>query len=188
MPSPNKAHKTTGFLQAYSDHLSQYYNNNISLLEIGVQGGDSLLLWKELLPDAQITGLDILPSCKQYEGNGIAVVIGDQTDISLLNSLGSFDIVIDDGGHTMNQQQVAFKTLFPKLNKGGLYVIEDLHTSFWPDFLDSNVKTTDYLKELTDTLHEDANNQRLEGTIMEPNTLGITSIHFYPSICFIYKK
>tara|TARA_Y100000310_G_C19970163_1_gene485095 strand:- start:69 stop:509 length:441 start_codon:yes stop_codon:yes gene_type:complete len=58
---------------------------------------------------------------------------GDQSNIDHLNNFLSlhgdeFDIIIDDGGHSMRQQQISLKILFNAVRSGGFYVIEDLHT------------------------------------------------------------
>ena len=88
---------------------------------------------------------------------------GDQANPSdlekLVNLYGPFDIIIDDGGHTMKQQQFTLGFMFKSLNNGGIYVIEDLATSRWgfandkhKDFQNANneqkITTLDYLKRL----------------------------------------
>jgi hypothetical protein len=95
------------------------------VLEIGIDHGGSLQLWKRYFASAEIVGLDINPLCKAYEEERISVAIGDQTDTALLNSLGEFDVVIDDGSHDPAHQTITFSTLWPKTRK--LYVIEDCH-------------------------------------------------------------
>ena len=168
----------------YKRHFSELADGSLRLLEIGVQDGSSIAYWKSEYPKWDVWGMDIDPHCAGHQ-----IVIGDQTNVSLLESFEPFDIIIDDGGHTMNQQVVSFETLFPKMKSGGVYVIEDLHTSFWPKFFDSEMRFLDYAKSLTETIHNLANDPaRLEGYRLPENPLGIESIHFYPSIIFIHKK
>lgn len=168
----------------YTDHFSDIRNSSLSLLEIGVQDGSSIKYWRTEYPKWDVWGMDIDPRCE-----GDQIIIGDQTNIDILNSFKPFDIIIDDGGHTMNQQIVSFETLFPKLNSGGIYVIEDIHTSFWPKFFDSDVLFIDYVKNLADGIHDIANQEsRLEGRRGSYSKYDISSIHFYPSIIFIHKK
>jgi len=175
--------KFDNYYVAYKEQFKKYETLKLRLLEIGVQSGSSLAYWKENYP-FDVWGADIDPKCAGHQ-----VIIGDQSKVEFLESLPLFNIIIDDGGHTMQQQQITFQTLFPKLPSGGIYVIEDLHTSFWPKFWDISTKTTDYAKDLTDTLHEEANNiTRLEGQRMARNQFGIASVHFYPSLVFIHKK
>lgn len=63
-----------------------------------------------------------------------AVVFGDQRDRKLLQSVvknhGPFDVIVDDGGHSMDMQIISFQELFLSLKSEGLYFMEDLHTSF----------------------------------------------------------
>lgn len=171
----------------YDSHFERIQNQPLSLLEIGVADGGSLFTWQEYFPKAAITGIDNNPVCKQYEEGNIKVFIGDQADAAFLQSVnektGPFDIVIDDGGHMMNQQITSFKTLFPLLKDGGYYVIEDWHTSYWPKYFDGGEKTIDFLKGLIDGL----NFWAMEKTKPEFFSENILSIHFYNAIVFIEK-
>ena len=79
-------------------------------------------------------GIDINKDCKKFENifNNVNIYIGDQENIDFLNGLNidNLDIVIDDGGHQFKQQINSFNTLFTKLNDGGIYLIEDTHSSY----------------------------------------------------------
>lgn len=180
-------HKEPHFLEAYKKHFNGRTPKRI--LEIGVQGGGSLELWRQFFPDAEIVGIDILESCKEHEGDRIQVFIGDQCDVKFLETLGDFDIIIDDGGHYMTQQQVSMNTLLAnQLNEGGLYVIEDLHTSYWEQFLDIRHTTVEVLKEMVDDLHQYADeSSRCEVKRGFKNKYNIKSLCFYPGIVFIEK-
>ena len=63
---------------------------------------------------------------------------GDQTDpvflTELTNREGPFDNIIADGSHVQSHIITSFETLFPLMNRGGIYVIEDTQTSYWPRF------------------------------------------------------
>ena len=83
---------------------------------------------KTVFPNAQIVGFDINPDCKRFEEDRISVVTGDQTDTKLLQSLGGFDVVIDDGSHVREHQSQSFNALWPSTR--GVYVIEDCHGIF----------------------------------------------------------
>ena len=84
---------------------------------------------------------------------------GDQADEKFLRSIIShqkvFDIIIDDGGHTMQQQIIAFKTLLPSIRSGGHYIIEDLLTSYMSalggKYLDPST-TIEFIKRLVDDI------------------------------------
>lgn len=104
------------------------------VLEIGVLDGDSVRLWEAYFPRATIFGIDI-DDTSQYETKRIRTFVADQANREQLSQFidehgSTFDIVIDDGGHTMEQQQVSFGFLFPHVRSKGIYIIEDIHTSF----------------------------------------------------------
>ena len=152
--------KLANYYAEYDFMFAGYKDRPIRLLEIGVQGGGSLYTWKEFFPQAEITGIDIDELCQKYEGENIKIYIGSQEDSIFLKSVedkeGPFDIVIDDGGHTMKQQIVTFNTLFPLLKEGGIYVIEDLHTSYWSEFGGKKGRTYSaigLIKKIIDGMH-----------------------------------
>jgi len=102
-------------------------------------------------------GIDFNPAAAAYEQEGYRVFIGDQADRTFLrkvrDELGSIDVVIDDGGHTMLQQVHSFEELYPVTKR--LYVVEDTHTSYWAQFQDRPAGTfIDYAKDKVDALHE----------------------------------
>ena len=181
------AKKEPHFIEAYIRHISHLKPKRV--LEIGVQGGGSLKIWKDMFPEAEIVGVDIDEGCKRNEEDRIKVIIGDQTDVKFLETLGMFDIIIDDGGHKMTQQQVSLNTLLlNQLNEGGVYVIEDLHTSYWEQFLDIRRTTISVLKDMVDDLHEYAEESGRCGMKTGiKNKYRITSLAFYPGIAFIFK-
>jgi hypothetical protein len=114
------------YFEIYDRHFSRFRGEPIRVLEIGVDHGGSLQLWKQYFGAyAQIVGLDIDPRCKQYEENQIGIKIGNQADVALLKSLGGFDIVIDDGSHRLQDQLASFEALWPSTR--GVYLIEDCH-------------------------------------------------------------
>jgi hypothetical protein len=134
-------HKWHSYFPVYEKHFAQFKTRAISILEIGVQRGGSLRLWREYLgPRARIFGIDVDPECKVHEDDGIKIFIGDQTDTGFLQSVvaetGPLDVIIDDGGHLASQQISSFISLFPHLNYGGVYLVEDLHAGLYPERID----------------------------------------------------
>jgi|TARA_Y100001951_G_C11291463_1_gene272465 hypothetical protein len=131
-----------GYLRHYEDRFEPIRNEVTKVLEIGVETGCSHRMWLEYFPNATIYGIDIFvygvdEFNKLQEGNPnldrSVTFKGDQSntdDLSnFLSQYGSdFDIIIDDGGHTMKQQQTSMRELFSKVKSGGFYVVEDLHT------------------------------------------------------------
>jgi hypothetical protein len=92
-------------------------------------------MWEEFFPNANIIGADRY-NCKHLDNERIKTYVADQNNAGDISNIpGNFDLIIDDGGHHMHHQQISFDILFKnKLNNGGLYVIEDLHTSDWTNF------------------------------------------------------
>jgi hypothetical protein len=186
------------YTDRYSLYLEQYRDIEFNLLEIGVFDGASVKMWKEYFPKANIVALDIDPRCKQYEEDRIDIHIGDQTDVKFLqdvfNKYGHFEVILDDGGHSWKQQIISFETLFPLLTPGGLYFVEDMHTSYvsrsvWDDYY---ITGMNYFKNLTDSInlngksfcgYKEINNQPLD--YYEKN---VDYIHFYKSVLAISKK
>lgn len=117
------------YFEIYDRHFDRYRNQAIRVLEIGIDHGGSLQLWKKYFgPWAQIVGLDIDPRCAEYVEDQVQVHIGNQSDVGLLRSLGEFDIVIDDGSHRVQDQSASFEVLWPKTKS--VYLIEDCHAGY----------------------------------------------------------
>ncbi|MGH6912055.1 MAG: class I SAM-dependent methyltransferase, partial [Phenylobacterium sp.] len=109
------------------------------MLEIGVSQGGSLGMWRSYFgPEATIFGVDVDPACAERFDPPNQVRIGSQDDPAFLRSvvseMGGLDIVLDDGSHVAPHQETSFRTLFPLLATGGLYIIEDTHTAYWPTY------------------------------------------------------
>jgi len=127
--------KSGHYLEIYDKYFERFRGTDVHIMEIGVADGGSLQMWKSYFgPRAKVYGVDINPYCKQVEERQIEVYIGDQTDKtfikSLIDDVPQIDILIDDGGHKMDQQIDTFKVMFPHISENGIYVCEDLHTSY----------------------------------------------------------
>ena len=129
------------YVEIYEPLFAPLRHSTRRILEIGVQQGYSMRLWEAYFPAARIVGLDIHPR-PNVDTARITTMVADQGKREDLRAVlaklgGDYDIIIDDGGHYMEHQQVSLATLFPALRPGGLYIIEDLHTSFpriYPNF------------------------------------------------------
>jgi len=124
----------------YEKYLPFKRTDKINILEIGVLNGQSLLTWKDYFYESQILGIDINPECKQYEDkeNKIDVEIGSQVDHVFLNEImrdyGKFDMILDDGSHINEHVIFSFEHLFQSVKSGGVYIVEDCATSYYPDY------------------------------------------------------
>jgi hypothetical protein len=120
-------HEYTKIYQTYLDHIRY---EKLSVLEVGINKGASLNMWADYFINSKIYGADILD--KHFlKTDRIDVFITNQEKPEDLRQLPkNLDLIIDDGGHTMLQQQLTFKILFlENLKNGGIYILEDLHTS-----------------------------------------------------------
>lgn len=107
----------------------------------------------------RVYGIDINPDCKALEEEDIHIFVGSQEDREFLRKVkkevGCVDILIDDGGHTMNQQITTFEELFDLVDDEGVYLCEDLHTSYmkaWGGAYKGNT-FIEYSKNFIDDLH-----------------------------------
>ena len=131
--------KHTTYFDVYDEIFEKFYGKNITFVEIGVLGGGSLFMWRELFgPKARIIGIDLNPSAKKWEDFGFEIFIGDQSSISFwdqfYSQVGQIDVLLDDGGHTYEQQIITVDQSISFFNDGGLIVIEDTHTSYLKNF------------------------------------------------------
>ena len=132
------------YMKTYSEYLSPMKDDEISLLELGVEDGLSLLYWRDFLPNARISGLDIHTPVQLDDTTGrIKVYQGEQQDRDLLDRIaadvapGGFDIIIDDASHIGQFTRISFWHLFKHhLKPGGLYFVEDWGCSYFRNFPD----------------------------------------------------
>ena len=135
------------FSLIYDSKFWHLRNEKIKFLEIGLWLGSSIRMWVEYFKNAEIHGADILTESEMInhvkninESQNLNLVVnwGNDFTFTQLNQENSedykkldndFDIIIEDGGHTMLQQQLSIKNLINKINSGGFLVIEDVHTS-----------------------------------------------------------
>ena len=187
--------KWTHYFEVYDRHFNRFRNQEIVVLEIGVDQGGSLQMWKNYFGDkAKIYGIDINPKCKEYEEDNIQIFIGSQSDKRFLEEIKSsippIDILIDDGGHTMKQQIITFDMLFEHIKEDGVYLCEDLHTSYWLNYGGGYKRRGTYIeysKHLIDQLNAWHSRQSF---FLKVNdfTRTVNSMHYYDSMLVIEKR
>jgi len=184
----------------YERHLGHLRKERFTLLEIGIggyvrdgKGGASLRMWKYFFPNALVVGLDIedksfvrAPRIDTYQGS--------QDDAALLHRIveekGPVKIVVDDGSHRPEHIRETFKVLFPLLENGGIYAIEDTQTSYWPEWGGSEdphdpTTTMALVKDLVDGLnYEEYVDESYEPTYTD---LNVVAVHCYHNLVFIEK-
>jgi trans-aconitate methyltransferase len=127
----------------YEKFFKTFKNNDINILEIGVNYGASLLMMKDYFPNAHIYAIDIDPNTIKNYHERIHTYQCSQDNSNRINKLFKnikFDIIIDDGSHQTLHQLQSFGFLFKKLKSNGIYICEDIHTSKNKNFITS--KTT----------------------------------------------
>lgn len=196
-------HKWLHYFDIYHRHFEAFREKPITLVEFGVFHGGSLQMWKSYFgSQARIVGVDINPECESLAEGQIEIRIGDQSDRTFLRSLraelGEVHILIDDGAHMMRHQVATFEEMFPAVADGGLYLVEDLHTGYWPEYgggyeraLPLGLRVAprsfvEYSKRLIDALH--AWHSREPGRLAVSDfTRNARGLHFYDSMLVIEK-
>ncbi len=187
-------HKWMHYFDIYDRHFAPYRGRKLTIVEFGVSHGGSLQMWRHYFGRrAAITGVDVNPACAALGDDGIDVVIGDQEDRGFLRDLadrvGMIDIVIEDGGHTMAQQIATFEELWPRVRPGGIYLVEDLHTSYWPAYGGGYRRPgtfIEYAKNLIDQQHA-WHSREPESLQVDAYTRSIRGMHVYDSIIVFDK-
>jgi hypothetical protein len=187
-------HKWNHYFDIYERHFHRYRNKEVVILEIGLFQGGSLQMWKNYFGDkVKIYGIDIDPRCKAYEEENVKIFIGSQSDRQFLRSvkqeIGPVDIIIDDGGHKMKQQIISFEELFDIVKIDGLYLCEDLHTSYWLEYGGGHKRRgtfIEYSKNFIDALN--AYHSRQSSLKVTEFTKTVGSLHYYDSVVVIEKR
>lgn len=185
----------------YYSYLNNIKNRKNIIFEIGVggydnpnKGGASLYMWKDFFVKSNIYSMDIF-SKKNLEKKRIKIFKGSQfskIDLTkILKKIGTPNVIIDDGSHINKHVIFSFKFLFPFLQDGGLYFIEDTQTSYWPNmggnsfYLKDDKTIMNYFKSLTDHL----NIEEMDNPFINTNdAINIDYIHFYHNLIVIKKS
>lgn len=188
--------KWDNYIEVYDSYFSKYRNKPITFLEIGIAHGGSLQMWRKYFgKQAQIIAVDVNPETKKFEEPNTKIYIGSQEDKKFLSQLKTLipkvDILLDDGGHTMKQQITTFESLFDHVKDEGLYMCEDLHTSYWDVYGGGYKKKNsfiEYSKNFIDHLHGwhalKDDKKKMHNSLTE----SIYGIHYFDSIMVIEKK
>lgn len=137
------------FTEIYEKYFNLFRDKKNNIFEIGIFNGGSLRTLKDYFIKSNIYAIDFDKS-RCFQEERIATQCGDQTNIRFMSNVFpgiEFDIIIDDGGHTMQQQQVSLEVLIPRLKPKGIYIVEDLHTSYEYGYTAPNNSTTLFLLE-----------------------------------------
>jgi hypothetical protein len=170
------------YFDVYQRHFARFVGQKVNVLEIGIYSGGSLEMWRSYFGEkSHIYGVDVEKACKAYENDHVSVFIGDQADRAFWStfrkSVEGIDVLIDDGGHTPEQQQTTLEEMLPNLRPGGVYLCEDVHGCF-----------NRFSAFATGLVHE---LNRISGPLYQSSVSrfqsSIHSIHFYPYLVVIEK-
>jgi lipopolysaccharide biosynthesis protein len=197
------------YLDEYENIFSMYKSMKIKVLEIGVQNGGSIELLSSYFTNYElIIGCDIDPKCGELRFNkdNIEIVVGNACDDFIVKRIvdkNKFDIILDDGSHDSKDIILAFLKYFPYLNVGGVYVIEDIHCSYWQEYsggLYNPYSAVEFFKKIVDVINIEHWGIDLEISkyLEEFKEIGITvsneqlqgcySVEFINSMIIIYKR
>jgi len=180
------------YFPIYDRHFAPWRGRDVTVLEVGVYGGGSMALWRRFFgPLATIVGIDIDPDCAGRGMAGAHVRIGDQSDpvflASVIEEFGVPDVVLDDGSHRMDHVRATFDFLYPKMPKNAVYMVEDMHTAYWPEYgggVDNPNTFINHAKTLIDSLNADHARGAIEPDAFTRSTY---SISFYDSVVAFEK-
>ena len=187
-----------GYTKIYEKYFESLRDKKLQILEIGIADGKSLLTWSDYFKNSTIIGIDIHKINlieKNLDRTNIKVHQGSQSDEyfikEITNKYRNFDIIIDDGSHLRKDVIKSFHLLFPYLNNDGLYVVEDMQTSYNHFFggnpfdLKYSNSHMNFFKHLTDRL----NYQEIANPFYFANKYDakITNISFYHNLVFVRK-
>jgi len=186
-------HKWHHYIPLYDRYFSSFRRRKIKFLEIGVSKGGSMQMWRKYFgEDATIYGIDIDPACERFNELAGQVRIGSQIDTAFLDSvvkeMGGVDIILDDGSHRMSHIPITLKFLFPHLSSGGIYMIEDLHTSYWESFdggYRSKKNFFGFTRDLIDDMHHWYHARQLNQAVVSQECSGI---HVHDSLVVLEKN
>lgn len=198
--------KWGNYIPVYERELMPFRDTDGLIVELGVQNGGSLEIWSKYFHNAgAILGIDIEPKIANitFKDSRIQTLIKDATQLGApFSDLPKPVVIIDDASHQSCDIITSFISLFPQIESGGLYVIEDLCCSYWKGFNNSeSMLAMDFFKEMVDCVNKEHWHHSIPVNILdvlkrydlnehEIKTLTntIESIRFYNSMCIIGKS
>jgi hypothetical protein len=184
--------KWNHYFDIYHRHFQRFVGHEVHILEIGIHSGGSLEMWREYFgPGCRVYGVDKEQACTIYENEWTKVFIGDQGDREFWQAFKKqcprIDVVVDDGGHQTEQQQVTLEEMLPHLSAGGVFLCEDIggHLNHFYSYLCGlgsglNTLGSEFTQDGVDTKKDLI-------SYSTPFQSAIKSIHLYPFVAVIEK-
>ena len=147
------------FTEFYNDYFLKFKDKEINILEIGILNGASIRMLACFFEKSKIYGIDNNPKLINdvkfpIFKNRIKTYLCSQIDFNKIDELFKnikFEIIIDDGSHLTSHQRKTLGHMFNYLNSDGIYICEDLHTSFSKGYNDVNHSTLEIFNNYTKT-------------------------------------
>lgn len=211
---PSTVHGGHNYSDIYEAYLGALRNERVSILEIGIglkrkddpriahgrnsQGGGSIKMWDSYFSSGKIYGVDIVDG-SFLSSDTVTILCADQSNEASLRELKSkleniaFDVIIDDGSHVPDHQQMTLGVLFPLLKKGGVYFIEDLYACGYGDPIKNGSGTySDRARHTRSVLKSFVSTGAFGDPhrIIDPDLLAesISSVHFHVPLQRINKR
>jgi hypothetical protein len=204
-----KTNKIThhGYQRFYDYFLIPIKNNKMNVLEIGVDDLRSLKMWLDFFPNAYIYGIDI--NKKDYNYNRGTIFQGDQSKkkdlVKIVKEIGKCKFIIDDGSHVPKHQLLSFNYLFKEcLEFGGIYIIEDVETSYWKNstlynypinagYLDEKNNIVEIFKNIVDIVNREFLTEENKNFLQKYKKIDYDNLKYISMItfggnCIIIKK
>lgn len=158
------------YCDEYEFFLNGYRDKAINLLEIGIANGSSIRMWLDyfLHPNTKVYGVDVNNIDVGITDSRYKFLCGDQTDVNVYSGVNDLDIVIDDGSHMCTHQRLTFEILFSRLRSKGMYIVEDVCTSYW-NYLGDSFNFLEYTKQYIDTVNYNGIYNEVDLLIEHPN-------------------
>lgn len=181
----DKSSKWHNYSRVYERYFEPLRYKPLEVLEWGVDKGASIRTWLEYFPMATVVGCDFV-DCPPIDDPRYTFVRATITDGVAWERLPSFDIIIDDNGHAGHEAIFAIKVGLTHLKRGGLFIVEDLHTCYDPNFTPGGtVNPLDFLRGLLDPLNDYGRDQCGDN---RKDKTWIDFIHFWKSLVIIGRK
>lgn len=169
------------YFDIYHRHLAKFRGRDVQFAEIGVFSGGSLQMWGSYFGSgSHIHGVDLDDATRAYQAGNVTIHVGDQEDrefwARFRRDVPLLDVIVDDGGHTPQQQRVTLEEMLPHLRAGGVYICEDIHST--------DNEFTAYIAGLVDQMNAFDSGSPVRVSAFQS---AVASIHAYPFVVVIEK-
>lgn len=193
--------KFSHYFDVYERHFSKFVGKSPVVVEVGICRGGSAEMWQKYFGQgATIVGIDIDPNAfkPEHQTPGCVQVYGNQGDTlfwdEFLTKYPSIDVFVDDGSHHVAHQILTLQKVWPHISTGGVYLCEDTHTNYWPEYGGGlrNPRTfVEYAKQVSDTMNArwyKGNDRHPDNLLLAEYYQELASMHFYDSIVVLEKE